>query len=88
MCGKNSMKYMALRSLNHRCNAIYLFVLWFVFRAAAHNHVNVITFLIKSGVDVNHADSISGATPLIAAVLNGSFDAVVALHDMGCDIHR
>lgn len=53
-----------------------------------HNQVGVISFLITKGVDINFADHISGATPLIAAILNGSLDAVAALHDNGCDFAR
>ena len=53
-----------------------------------HNQVSAISFLIKEGVDINSADQISGATPLIAAILNGSSDVMTALNDNGCDMAR
>ena len=58
------------------------------FRAAVHNQVDVISFLIGEGINVNFADHISGATPLIAAILNGSSEAIEALYENGSDLTR
>lgn len=50
--------------------------------------MSVISFLLEKGVDINFSDHISGATPLIAAILNGSTEAMVALYEYGCDVSR
>ena len=60
----------------------------FFVRAAAHNQVEAVAYLIENGVDVNFADHISGATPLIAAILNGSCDVIEELYCRGCDLSR
>ena len=50
-----------------------------LFLASMKGHVNVMKLLLERGADIGKGDDISGASPLAAAALNDSLQAVAAV---------
>ena len=59
-----------------------------LFKAATNGHTSVVRYLVKSAVDPEYQDDLTGVTPLQSAVLHGHDEVVRSLGKSGLDIDK